>query len=96
MLMTVPGVVGSLWGLWPGDVTYDGVVKYAGGSNDRDPILTLIGGTTPTNTVNNVYHGADLNLDGSVKYAGSANDRDIILQTIGGSVPTATRAQQLP
>jgi len=94
--MSVGGVVGGLNALWPGDVTYDGVVKYAGGSNDRDPILTLIGGTTPTNTVNNVYNGADLNLDGKVKYAGSANDRDVILQTIGGAVPTATRTQQLP
>ncbi|MBK6753657.1 MAG: delta-60 repeat domain-containing protein [Flavobacteriales bacterium] len=82
--------------LWPGDTNFNGTVKYAGGSNDRDPILTLIGGTTPTNTMNNVYNGADLNLDGSVKYAGSGNDRDIILQTIGGSVPTATRTQQLP
>lgn len=89
-------IVGSTRCLWPGDVTFDGTVKYAGGSNDRDPILTLIGGTTPTNTVANVYNGADLNLDGTVKYAGSANDRDIILQTVGGSVPTATRAQQLP
>ncbi|MBP6389851.1 MAG: hypothetical protein KA352_03070 [Flavobacteriales bacterium] len=82
--------------LWPGDVTFDGTVKYAGGANDRDPILTLIGGTTPTNSVNNVYISADVNLDGIVKYAGSANDRDVILQTVGGTVPTATRTQQLP
>ena len=87
---------GTVYCLWAGDTNFNGTVKYAGGSNDRDPILTLIGGTTPTNTVNNVYNGADLNLDGTVKYAGSANDRDIILQTVGGSVPTATRTQQLP
>ncbi|MBK7270004.1 MAG: hypothetical protein IPI07_10995 [Flavobacteriales bacterium] len=88
--------IGGVFCLWPGDVNFDRTTKYAGGSNDRDPILTLIGGTTPTNSVGNVYNGADINLDGKVKYAGSANDRDIILQTIGGSVPTATRAQQLP
>ncbi|MBK6753652.1 MAG: delta-60 repeat domain-containing protein [Flavobacteriales bacterium] len=82
--------------LWPGDTNFNGTVKYAGSANDRDPILTLIGGTTPTSTVSNIYNGADLNMDGTVKYAGSANDRDIILQTIGGSVPTATRVAQLP
>ncbi|HMQ77825.1 MAG TPA: BspA family leucine-rich repeat surface protein, partial [Flavobacteriales bacterium] len=30
--------------LWAGDVTSDGLVKYAGGGNDRDPILVRIGG----------------------------------------------------
>ncbi|MBP6389853.1 MAG: hypothetical protein KA175_12920 [Flavobacteriales bacterium] len=82
--------------LWPGDANFNGTVKYAGSANDRDVLLQVVGGGTPTNTVSNVYHGADINMDGSVKYAGSANDRDIILQTIGGSVPTATRTQQLP
>ncbi|MBK6626337.1 MAG: hypothetical protein IPJ87_17165 [Flavobacteriales bacterium] len=94
--MTVPGVTGSLMGLWPGEATGDGVVKYTGGGNDRDAILQAIGGTTLTNTVNSVYDRRDVNLDGSIKYTGSANDRDVILQTIGGTVPTATRTQQLP
>ena len=88
--------IGTRKVLWPGDANFNGTVKYAGGANDRDVVLQVIGGGTPTNVVTNVYHGADINLDGSVKYAGSANDRDIILQTIGGSVPTATKTQQLP
>ncbi|MBK8339982.1 MAG: hypothetical protein IPK99_08295 [Flavobacteriales bacterium] len=33
-----------------GDVTFDGTVKYAGSNNDRDPILTRVGGTVPTAT----------------------------------------------
>lgn len=32
-------VNGALQLLWCGDVTFDGVVKYTGLSNDRDPIL---------------------------------------------------------
>ncbi len=94
--LTVPGVTGSLMGLWPGEATGDGVVKYTGGGNDRDAILTAIGGGTPTNAVNNVYDRRDVNLDGSIKYTGSSNDRDVVLQAIGGSVPTATRTEQLP
>lgn len=82
--------------LWPGNVNFDGVVKYVGPNNDRDPILQAIGGSVPTNTVSNVYSGRDVNLDGIIRYVGANNDRDVILQTVGGSVPTATRVQQLP
>ena len=88
--------VGSTLALWPGNTNFDGQVKYTGTSNDRDVVLTAVGGSTPTNVANNVYSGADVNLDGVVKYVGLNNDRDIILQTIGGTVPTAVRAQQLP
>ncbi|MBK9074878.1 MAG: fibronectin type III domain-containing protein [Flavobacteriales bacterium] len=88
--------VGTRMTLWTGDVTRNGQVKYAGGSNDRDPILVAIGGAVPTATLSGQYRAEDVNLDGQVKYAGGANDRDIILQTIGGAVPTATRTQQLP
>jgi hypothetical protein len=82
--------------LWPGDATFDGQVKYTGTGNDRDVVLTAVGGSTPTNVANNVYRGADVNMDGVVKYVGLNNDRDIILQTIGGTVPTAVRLEQVP
>ena len=82
--------------LWPGDITRDGVVRYTGTGNDRDPVLQAIGGSTPTNVVNTVYSTLDVNLDGAVRYTGSANDRDFILTTVGGTVPTAVRTQQLP
>jgi uncharacterized delta-60 repeat protein len=81
--------------LWPGDVTDDGAVKYAGAGNDRDAILSAIGGTIPTATTTG-YLPADVNLDGVVRYVGAANDRDPILQTIGGTVPTNVRTEQLP
>ncbi|MBK7753332.1 MAG: hypothetical protein IPI41_12220 [Flavobacteriales bacterium] len=88
--------VGNFRALWAGDVTFNNQLKYAGSNNDRDPILTAIGGTVPTNTLSGQYRQEDINMNGQVKYAGSANDRDILLQNIGGSVPTAVRNAQLP
>lgn len=76
-----------------GDITGDKTVKYTGAGNDRDPILTAIGGTIPTAVLTGQYRREDVNLDGQVKYTGANNDRDFILQAIGGSVPTATRTQ---
>lgn len=87
--------LGGPMGLWTGDVTRNGEIKYTGTGNDRDPVLVAVGGTLPTNTING-YHGADVNLDGIVKYTGTNNDRDPILVNIGGTVPTAVRTQQLP
>ena len=88
-------VNGSVRLLWAGNVVRDTQLKYAGGSNDRDPILVRIGGAVPTATTTG-YWSEDVTLDGIVKYAGGSNDRDPILVNIGGSVPTAVRAQQLP
>ena len=81
--------------LWAGDVSFDGVVKYTGVANDRDPILLSIGGVVPTGTTTG-YSAADVDLNGVVKYTGAGNDRDRVLQSVGGVVPTATRVEQLP
>ncbi len=88
-------VSGSYRGLWPGDVNTDGSVIYTGAANDRDLVLTAIGGVIPTNTVQG-YLRTDINLDGYAKYSGSANDRDVVLQVIGGVVPTTIRTAQVP
>lgn len=87
--------LGTVMGLWSGNVVSDVLLKYAGGANDRDPILIRIGGSVPTSVVSG-YWPEDVTLDAQVKYAGSSNDRDPILQNIGGSIPTAVRAEQLP
>ncbi|MBL7963366.1 MAG: hypothetical protein JNM31_05910 [Flavobacteriales bacterium] len=79
--------------LWRGDVNYNHQVKYIGSGNDRDPILTAIGGTVPTQMVSGVYAREDVNMDGVIKYTGADNDRDPILQNIGGANPTAVRNQ---
>ena len=81
--------------LWAGDVTFNGQVKYTGSGNDRDPILTTVGSTTPNNSMN-VYSTRDVNLNGQVKYTGSGNDRDPILVNVGSTTPNNVRVQQLP
>ncbi|MBL7963542.1 MAG: hypothetical protein JNM31_06825 [Flavobacteriales bacterium] len=86
---------GAVHLLWQGNVQPDNVVRYSGPGNDRDPILSRIGGSIPTLTASG-YWPEDVTLDGTVKYTGSGNDRDPILLTIGGAVPTNTRNEQLP
>lgn len=85
--------------LWAGN-TFNGALpprqlKYTNTENDREPILTAIGGVVPTSIATG-YLITDVNLDGVVKYTGSANDRDPILINIGGVVPTNTRTEQMP
>jgi len=89
-------LIGGKWCLWSGDVSGDGALQYVGEGNDRDPILSAIGGSVPTAELHVQYRAEDTNMDGTVRYVGEANDRDPILQNIGGSVPTAIRAVQLP
>ncbi len=89
------GLSGGRLGLWGGNTFRDGVLRYVGESNDRDPILLQVGGTVPTG-VSSGYLPTDVNLDGTVRYVGEGNDRDPILLNIGGSVPTNTRGEQLP
>lgn len=87
--------VGSRRTLWAGDSNGDHTVRYTGGENDRDPVLSVIGGSLPTGSTSG-YLQEDCNLDGRVRYTGMGNDRDVILITVGGSVPTNTRAEQMP
>ncbi len=79
--------------LWSGDVTFNHQLKYVGAANDRDPILTAIGGVVPHATVSGVYANEDVNMDGVIKYVGVNNDRDLILLNIGGVQPNAVRNQ---
>ncbi len=88
-------LVGTRNALFAGDVDHNNTLRYIGADNDRDPILTRIGGSVPTLSVAG-YYGEDVNLDGEVLYVGSNNDRDPILVNIGGSIPTAVRSAQLP
>ncbi|MBS1583845.1 MAG: right-handed parallel beta-helix repeat-containing protein [Bacteroidetes bacterium] len=86
---------GTRFGLWPGNVNGDATVKYTGSVNDRDPVLSAIGGSIPTAAVTG-YRNEDVNMDAWTLYTGAGNDRDFILVTVGGSLPTATRAEQVP
>lgn len=87
--------IGSVQVLWAGNAVLDHALRYTGVNNDRDPVLTRIGGTIPTATVNG-YFPEDMNMDGTVKYTGPGNDRDPILLNIGGTIPTNIRMEQLP
>jgi hypothetical protein len=82
--------------LWAGDVTFNGILTYTQSGNDRDPILIMVGGTTPNNPVSNTYSTRDVNMNGTVKYTGTGNDRDPILVNVGSTSPNGMRAQQLP
>lgn len=87
--------IGTVRAMWTGDCNGDGSVLYTGAGNDRDLVLSRIGGTVPTSSISG-YWPEDVNLDGNVLYTGSGNDRDPILQVIGGVVPTNIRSGQLP
>lgn len=88
-------VIGGVAAMWSGDVNMNGIIDYVGAGNDRDLILTVLGGINPNATISG-YYSEDLNLDGIVKYTGISNDRDIILQTIGGTTPTNIKQAQIP
>ncbi|HRQ84053.1 MAG TPA: ASPIC/UnbV domain-containing protein, partial [Flavobacteriales bacterium] len=81
--------------LWSGDTNRDGTVKYTGVGNDRDKVLSTIGGAGITGTLSG-YHLGDANMNGVVSYTGQSNDRDLILVNIGGVSPTAVLMEQLP
>jgi hypothetical protein len=87
--------VSTVMALWMGNATGDTMLMYTGAGNDRDPILTAVGSTTPNNSVTG-YLRTDLTLDGQVKYTGSENDRDPILTNVGSTTPNNVRVEQLP
>ncbi len=85
---------GGVMMLWAGNVNGDSMVRYTGVANDREAILSAVGGTVPTQTVNG-YLPQDTNMNGQVRYTGNGNDREVVLQNVG-AVPTGTLQQQLP
>lgn len=81
--------------LWMGNAWLNNKISYTGAQNDRDPILSRIGGVDPTISVEG-YFLEDCSMDGFVRYTGSDNDRDPILLNIVGNSPTGVRMEQLP
>ena len=84
------------FGLYSGDTNADNKVRFVGASNDRKLILTEVGLSDLTNTINNTYSSADVNLDGMVKFMGAANDRNPILTTVGVTDLTTIVFSQVP
>lgn len=82
--------------MWAGNCNGDKLLKYTGAANDKDLILSKVGGAFQPASVTWGYYVEDVNLDGYVKYMGNNNDRDIILINVGGTTPSGTRTEQLP
>jgi hypothetical protein len=85
----------GVFGMYAGDVTANGTVKYSGSGNDSGPIYSRIGGASVSATVAG-YFPEDTNMNGIVKYSGAQNERAIIYVNIGGSSVSVTRSTQVP
>jgi hypothetical protein len=84
------------FGLWEGDVSGDGYIKYNGSGADRIAILTSVGSGTPGNIISDTYSNNDANMDGSIKYNGSSSDRITILTVVGSSTPGVIYSEHIP
>lgn len=90
--------VGTNLALRTGNAYRDGNVnqlKYTGSTNDRDPLLTRVGSTTPNNAAAG-YYPEDVNMDGTTKFTGTGNDRDPILVNVGATTPNNIVTEQVP
>ena len=90
--------------LWAGNVEWDGLLKYSGADNDRDPILQTIGGSVPTITIDGLPPAGREHGRPCENCAGSQNDRDAIAGTsvarcprhAGGAGALTTRSGRCP
>ncbi|GBL34551.1 hypothetical protein EMGBS15_01460 [Filimonas sp.] len=88
---------GGKYTLWSGDVNSNKNIKYNGLSNDKDLILTGLGGVSFINaSLNMAYRHEDLNLDGKIRFNNTDNDRVIILNNIGTLTPNTIIHQHTP
>jgi hypothetical protein len=78
--------------MWAGNGNSNANSRFLGPSNDRDVLLSFLGGIT-TGVVNNAYHPTDYNMNGVVRFLGPANDRDVLLGQVLGGVTTAVVTQ---
>ena len=75
-----------------GDANHNDNVRYNGPSDDRDALLTYLGGNE-VGFLSNVYTTEDMNLDGIARYNGPANDRDALLSYPDGNETGFVSAQ---
>jgi len=78
----------GIWGLWEGDASNDGIVRYDGTNNDRLEILNVL---TNAGATLSGYNATDVNMDGITRYDGSDNDRLIILNVLPNAGATITQ-----
>ena len=73
-------VINGVNALRAGDVNADGQVYFTAPANDRDAILSILGGNQFGYIV--AYSGADVNLDAQVYFTAPGNDRDLLLALV--------------
>lgn len=88
--------IGSIMAMWSGDANHNKNVKYNGLTNDKDKIMTAVGGVANINTTVYGYRMEDCNMDGKVRYNGLDNDRVLIINNVGISTPNNVLFQHTP
>lgn len=88
-------LIGSKNTLWSCDANHNKNIRYNGTSNDKDPILLVVGYSNPNNSISG-YRSEDLNMDGKVRYNNTDNDRSLIINNVGISNPNTTLNQHTP
>jgi sugar lactone lactonase YvrE len=88
---------GSFYTLWSADANNNKNLKFNGLNNDKETILTAIGGPSfINNTLYSVYRTEDVNLDGKLRYNGTDNDRSVLINNIGVATPNRVIHQHTP
>jgi hypothetical protein len=88
---------GSVYTLWSADANNNKNLKFNGLNNDKETILTAIGGPAfINNTLYSVYRTEDVNLDGKLRYNGTDNDRSVLINNIGVATPNRVIHQHTP
>jgi hypothetical protein len=85
----------GVFGMYAGDASANGQVKFSGSGSDRAVIQGVVGASTLTNLVNG-YYSADLNMNGQVKWSGSGSDRAVLQGVVGASTLTNLVNTQVP
>ncbi len=86
----------SVYTLWSGDAYFNKNVKYNGLSNDRDQVLSAVGGAGSSNNTVYGYRAEDVNMDGKVRYNNTDADRIVIINNIGVNTPNTIITQHMP
>jgi len=96
-IATLPAkVMNGVSVLWCSDANTNKNTKYNGLDNDKDKVLSAVGGSSTINTTVYGYRQEDLNMDGKIRFNGTDNDRNLILSTIGVSTPNTFIYQHTP
>ncbi len=91
----------GIMGLWAGNASLTNlvpvgrqVITYNGSNNDRNTILTVLGGNQALTLPG--YQIQDINMNGVVVYNGSNNDRVVILNNLLGNQAATIKEQLKP